>query len=76
MAVAPFPIHVKHGNKWITLQSDELVAGGIVSVVPQQTETTVPADILLVAGTCIVHEAMLSGVSTPSLLKDTVELQE
>ncbi len=45
------------------------------SIVRQQTETTVPADILLVAGTCIVNEAMLSGESTP-LLKESIELLE
>ena len=92
MAVAPFPIHVKRDNKWITLQTDELVPGDVVSIgmcvahrllpicidysiVHQQTETTVPADILLVAGTCIVNEAMLSGESTP-LLKESIELLE
>jgi manganese-transporting P-type ATPase len=42
-------------------------------IVRQQSETTVPADILLVAGTCIVNEAMLSGESTP-LLKESIEL--
>ncbi|KAI0084671.1 endoplasmic reticulum Ca-transporting P-type ATPase [Irpex rosettiformis] len=75
MAVAPFPIHVKRDNKWVTLQTDELVPGDVVSVVRQQTETTVPADILLAAGTCIVNEAMLSGESTP-LLKESIELLE
>jgi high-affinity K+ transport system ATPase subunit B len=39
----------------------------------QQLEATVPADILLVDGSCIVNEAMLSGESTP-LLKESVQL--
>lgn len=44
-------------------------------LVHQQTETTIPADILLVSGTCIVNEAMLSGESTP-LLKESIQLLE
>jgi cation-transporting ATPase 13A1 len=43
--------------------------------VRQQTETTIPADILLISGTCIVNEAMLSGESTP-LLKESIQLLE
>ena len=38
-----------------------------------QSETVVPADILMVHGTCIVNEAMLSGESTP-LLKESIQL--
>ncbi|KAI0696646.1 endoplasmic reticulum Ca-transporting P-type ATPase [Cytidiella melzeri] len=75
MAVAPFPIQCRRNKKWTTLQTDELLPGDVVSIVRGQTETTVPADILLVAGTCIVNEAMLSGESTP-LLKESIELLE
>ncbi|KIP05730.1 hypothetical protein PHLGIDRAFT_30782 [Phlebiopsis gigantea 11061_1 CR5-6] len=75
MAVAPFPIQCKRDGQWATLQTDELLPGDVVSVVHQQTETTVPADILLVHGSCIVNEAMLSGESTP-LLKESIELLE
>ncbi len=32
MAVAPFPIQVKRDNKWITLQTDDLVPGDVVSI--------------------------------------------
>jgi len=38
-------------------------------------ETTVPADILLINGSCIVNEAMLSGESTP-LLKESTQVLE
>ena len=41
----------------------------------QNSETTIPADLLLVRGTCIDDDAMFSGESTP-LLKESIELWE
>ncbi|EMD32432.1 endoplasmic reticulum Ca-transporting P-type ATPase [Gelatoporia subvermispora B] len=75
MSVAPYPIQCKRDNKWAIIQTDELLPGDIVSIARQQSETTVPADILLLKGSCIVNEAMLSGESTP-LLKESISLLE
>jgi cation-transporting ATPase 13A1 len=75
MSVTPYPIQVLRSGKWITVQTTDLLPGDVVSVVRQTSETSVPADILLVRGTCIVNEAMLSGESTP-LLKESIELLE
>ncbi|KAF8842460.1 endoplasmic reticulum Ca-transporting P-type ATPase [Paxillus ammoniavirescens] len=73
MSVTPYPIQCLRDSKWTTLQTDELLPGDVVSVARLQTETVVPADILLIHGTCIVNEAMLSGESTP-LLKESIQL--
>ncbi|KAF8876645.1 endoplasmic reticulum Ca-transporting P-type ATPase [Infundibulicybe gibba] len=75
MSVEPYPIQCYRDSKWITLQTDKLLPGDIVSVARHQAETTVPADLLLLHGTCIVNEAMLSGESTP-LLKESIQLLE
>ena len=73
MAVAPYPVFVRRDNSWVKIQSDDLLPGDVISVGRQQTETNIPADILLVRGTCIMNEAMLSGESTP-LLKESIAL--
>ncbi|KDQ06001.1 hypothetical protein BOTBODRAFT_39852 [Botryobasidium botryosum FD-172 SS1] len=75
MSIEPFPIQCLRDNKWISVQSDTLLPGDVVSIVRGHNETTIPADLLLVRGTCIVNEAMLSGESTP-LLKESIELRE
>lgn len=32
MAVAPYPIQCKRDNKWVTIQTDELMPGDVVSI--------------------------------------------
>ncbi|RPD79485.1 endoplasmic reticulum Ca-transporting P-type ATPase [Lentinus tigrinus ALCF2SS1-7] len=73
MAVTPYPVYVRRNNVWSQIHSDDLLPGDVISVARQQTETNIPADILLIRGTCIVNEAMLSGESTP-LLKESIAL--
>ncbi|KAI0746432.1 endoplasmic reticulum Ca-transporting P-type ATPase [Daedaleopsis nitida] len=75
MSITPYPVYVNRNGIWKQIQSDHLLPGDVISISRQQTETNVPADILLVRGTCIVNEAMLSGESTP-LLKESIALLE
>lgn len=57
-----------HG-RWVKLSGTELLPGDVVSVgrsAGQNGEDkSVPADMLLLAGTAIVNEAILTGESTP-----------
>ncbi|RUP50895.1 hypothetical protein BC936DRAFT_137174 [Jimgerdemannia flammicorona] len=74
MAQKPYPVYVRRNKKWITVQSDELLPGDLCSVVRSKDESSVPCDMVIVDGSCIVNEAMLSGESTP-LLKESVSLR-
>lgn len=74
MSITPYPIPVLRSGSWTTLSTKQLLPGDIVSVTrPSSADSAVPADILLLKGTAIVNEAMLSGESTP-LLKESIEL--
>lgn len=72
MGIKPFPINVYRNGKWITLNTDELFPMDLVSITRNSDETAIPCDLLLVEGSCIVNEAMLSGESTP-LLKESLK---
>lgn len=49
--------------------------GHELTTVRTKPDSGIPCDLLLLRGTCIVNEAMLSGESTP-LLKESIELRE
>ncbi|KAI4285673.1 MAG: hypothetical protein L6R35_004613 [Caloplaca aegaea] len=74
MSIKPYEIWVHRLGKWEQITSDKLLPGDLVSVGRTKEDSGVACDMLLVEGTAIVNEAMLSGESTP-LLKDSVQLR-
>lgn len=74
MSIKPYDIWVFRLGKWIEVQTDKLLPGDLVSVGRTKEDSGVACDMLLVDGTAIVNEAMLSGESTP-LLKDSIQLR-
>ena len=74
MSIQPYDIWVYRQNKWEQITSDKLLPGDLVSVGRTKEDSGVACDMLLVEGTAIVNEAMLSGESTP-LLKDSIQLR-
>ncbi|GJR62925.1 probable manganese-transporting ATPase PDR2, partial [Tanacetum coccineum] len=50
---------------WISVSGTDLVPGDVVSVCHNGGETSVPADMLILAGSAIVSETVLTGKSTP-----------
>jgi cation-transporting ATPase 13A1 len=69
MATPPQQVLVLRNNRWEKVYSQELVPGDICCV----TRGTMPlsCDMLLLTGSCIVNEAMLTGESTP-LIKESI----
>lgn len=75
MSVTPYPIHCYRDGVWCRIQTDDLLPGDLISIAHRQGDSTVPADVLLIHGSSIVNEAMLSGESTP-LLKESIQASE
>jgi cation-transporting ATPase 13A1 len=74
MSIKPYDLWVYRQNNWEEVQSDKLLPGDLVSVGRTKEDGGVACDMVLVEGTAIVNEAMLSGESTP-VLKDSVQLR-
>ncbi|KAF2168113.1 hypothetical protein M409DRAFT_65635 [Zasmidium cellare ATCC 36951] len=74
MSIKPYDVWVYREKKWTEVQSDALLPGDLVSVGRTKEDSGVACDMLLVEGSAIVNEAMLSGESTP-VLKDSIQLR-
>ncbi|TIB39582.1 hypothetical protein E3P86_01063 [Wallemia ichthyophaga] len=72
MSISPYTMPVYRNSKWVNLSSEELVPGDVVSIDRTGESLALPCDLLLLRGSAIVNEAMLSGESTP-LLKESIE---
>lgn len=75
MSIAPYRLYVYRSLEWLQVSTTELLPGDIVSITRTKDDTSTPCDLLLLGGTAIVNEAMLSGESTP-LLKESIELRD
>ncbi|KAF2127493.1 cation-transporting ATPase 4 [Dothidotthia symphoricarpi CBS 119687] len=74
MSIKPYDILVYRQKKWQEVMSDKLLPGDVVSVGRTKEDSGVACDMLLLEGSAIVNEAMLSGESTP-VLKESVQLR-
>ncbi|KAF3989099.1 hypothetical protein FT663_03770 [Candidozyma haemuli var. vulneris] len=74
MGIKPYAIYAYRNSEWVELQTDELLPGDIVSITRTNEDSAIPCDLLLLDGSAIVNEAMLSGESTP-LLKESIKLR-
>ena len=74
MGIKPYDIFVYRDKTWTQIPSDHLLPGDIVSVTRTKDESALPCDLLLLDGSAIMNEAMLSGESTP-LLKESIKLR-
>ncbi|EDN03268.1 cation-transporting ATPase 4 [Histoplasma mississippiense (nom. inval.)] len=74
MSIKPYEVWVYRKNAWTEIKSDKLLPGDVLSVNRTREDSGVACDILMIEGSVIVNEAMLSGESTP-LLKDSIQLR-
>jgi manganese-transporting P-type ATPase len=65
MRIAPFEVQAFRFGRWIKVQSDELYPGEVILLRKVKTEGKfiVPLDLLILSGSAVVNEAILTGES-------------
>ncbi|ODV86799.1 hypothetical protein CANARDRAFT_27188 [[Candida] arabinofermentans NRRL YB-2248] len=76
MGIKPYQIWCFRNNNWLEISTNDLLPGDLVSIIrTPNDDLSIPCDLILLDGSCIVNEAMLSGESTP-LLKESIKLRD
>jgi cation-transporting ATPase 13A1 len=75
MRVAPQQLWVHRQGKWLQIMSDEIFPGDVIMLLRDKNKKkqSVPCDLLILSGSAVVNEAILTGESLP-LVKESIAL--
>jgi len=77
MRVQPYQLWVHRNDKWTQIMSDEIYPGDVVLIERdkdkdvKKKKQTVPCDLLILSGSAVVSEAILTGESQP-IVKESI----